>query len=168
MAHVMKKPPLNTFFFFSGHIVAPRTRSTFTDFGQAETAYGTQMDTFSHLLKRGLQAKRLDAEAADGPLESSRKDEAFFPAVKTQPLLVEDPLVINSPQLFLPKKHKAVFKQIPAALEKRPKSKQVPQFVPVLCSACHLKCICSSSINDVTQLCASPNVFSLCSAGKWI
>ncbi|KAG7275440.1 hypothetical protein CRUP_033173 [Coryphaenoides rupestris] len=47
-----------------------------------------------------------------------------FAAVKPQPVLVEDPLVIHSPQLFSPKKHKAVFKQNPAASENRPKSKQ--------------------------------------------
>ncbi|KAK0153041.1 Mis18-binding protein 1 [Merluccius polli] len=92
-----------------GHRVPSQKSSTSTAFDQEEIEY---------LPEREFPPNRFRSEDADDLFESSRKDEAPFPAPRPQMVLVEDPLVIHSPHLFFHKKHKSHFKPNPAPLEK--------------------------------------------------
>ncbi|XP_040915887.1 mis18-binding protein 1 isoform X2 [Toxotes jaculatrix] len=47
-------------------------------------------------------------ESADS--QSDPSEDVAIPAARSQPVLLEDPLVLNSPRISIPKKHQAVFK----------------------------------------------------------
>lgn len=50
-----------------------------------------------------VQASRADSQ-------SDVSEEVLVPAAESQPALLEDPLVLNSPRISIPNKHQAVFK----------------------------------------------------------
>lgn len=43
--------------------------------------------------------------------QSHPSEDVLVPATQSQPVLLEDPLVLNSPSVFIPKKYQAVFKR---------------------------------------------------------
>ncbi|KAM6968615.1 mis18-binding protein 1 [Tautogolabrus adspersus] len=67
-------------------------------------------------------------ESADSQSDTDPSEHVPSPAEPSQPVLLEDPLVLNSPRISIPKKHSAVFKR-----NKWPQTAKFP------CSVIHLK-----------------------------
>ncbi|XP_071383876.1 mis18-binding protein 1 isoform X1 [Centroberyx affinis] len=83
--------------------------STTMDKGEMED--NTCMDAFFSVPGSALPVSRSRSEAADSQSDVDPSGVFLLPAVKSQPALVEDPLVFNSPRISIPKKREAVFKQ---------------------------------------------------------
>lgn len=49
-------------------------------------------------------------ESADSQSDTDPSKDVLIPAVPSQPVLLEDPLILNSPQVSIPKKYEALYK----------------------------------------------------------
>lgn len=56
-----------------------------------------------------VPVKRSRVETANS--QSHPSEDVVVAGVQSQPVLLEDPLVLNSPRISIPKKHQAVFKR---------------------------------------------------------
>ncbi|XP_044021916.1 mis18-binding protein 1 isoform X2 [Siniperca chuatsi] len=66
---------------------------------------------FTSVSESAVPVNRSRVESADSQSDTDPSEDALIPAVPSQPVLLEDPLVLNTPQISIPKKHKAVFKR---------------------------------------------------------
>lgn len=51
------------------------------------------------------------SELADSQSDTNPPEDIQIPAAPSQPVLLEDPLILTSPRVFIPKKYEAVFKR---------------------------------------------------------
>lgn len=58
-----------------------------------------------------VSANRSRVESADSQSDTDPSEDVRIPGVPSQPVLLEDPLVLNTPRISIPKKHDAVFKR---------------------------------------------------------
>lgn len=56
-----------------------------------------------------VHVKRSTVETANS--QSHASEDVLVSAAQSQPVLLEDPLVLNSPSVFIPKKYQTVFKR---------------------------------------------------------
>lgn len=49
-------------------------------------------------------------ESADSQSDTDPSKDVLIPAVPSQPVLLEDPLILNSPRVSIPKKYEAAYK----------------------------------------------------------
>lgn len=56
-------------------------------------------------------ATQSGVDSADSQSYTDPSEDTLIPAVQAQPILLEDPLVLNSPRVSIPKKNDAVFKR---------------------------------------------------------
>lgn len=75
------------------HSVAERDNSVFTDTSESD-----------------VPVSRRISESADCQSDADPAADALTSAVSAKPVLLEDPLVLNSPQILVPKRQEAVFK----------------------------------------------------------
>lgn len=60
-------------------------------------------------VESGALASQSDAELADSQSDTDLSDDVRVPAVLSQRVLLEDPVILDSPQVSVLKKHRAVF-----------------------------------------------------------
>lgn len=71
--------------------------------GMGDSVFRSEPESVSPVTQDGV-------ELADSQSDSDPPEEFLPSAMQPQPVLLEDPLVLNSPHISIPKKHKAVFK----------------------------------------------------------
>lgn len=62
------------------------------------------------VVESGTPASQLDAELADSQSDTDASVDARVPAVLSHRVLLEDPLILNSPHVSIPKKCGPVYK----------------------------------------------------------
>ncbi|KAM4625878.1 mis18-binding protein 1 [Polymixia lowei] len=91
-----------------GHSCPSQDKPAFTTFDQVEMD-DTFMDAFRRIPESAFPVTRSSLGPAVSPSECGPSDDVPLPAVKPQPVLLEDPLVLNSPHIIFPKKREAMF-----------------------------------------------------------
>ncbi|XP_029901075.1 mis18-binding protein 1 [Myripristis murdjan] len=93
-----------------GHSCQSQDGPTSTTSDKGETEDDTRMDAFHNDQQRESPADQSRLEPADSQSDADPRGDIMLPALKPQPPLVEDPVVLDSPRITIPKKCEATFK----------------------------------------------------------
>ncbi len=121
------------------------------DTGETEDA------AFGSVSENVVPVSRSTVESADSQSDSDPSEGAPIPAAPSQPLLLEDPLVLNTPRVSIPKKHDAAFKR-----NKWPQLAKFPSVSRNLFSNKSLLNVIKGVMVTVLKKCKSAAVCLLC------
>lgn len=70
-----------------------------------------QDGAFTDVPESVASVNRSRADLADNQSATDSSEDVLIPAVPSHPVLLEDPLILNSPRISIPQKNEAVFKR---------------------------------------------------------
>lgn len=94
------------YIFSIGNFHPSRDKPPFTVHNMGET----QDFTLTSVVESGVPVSQSRLEPADSQSDTDPSEDVLIPAVPPQPVLLEDPLILNSPRISIPKKSEAVLK----------------------------------------------------------